>query len=189
MKHLRCIITAALLICASLFIPLSSAAQAVSLSDEQQAAVVWVMENATVDLPQDTAALIVQSAYYFADEQKLDAYHLLAMMRVESGFDLKAHSHEGAKGLMQVLPKFHKAQLRQRNPYDAVVSIEVGSLIYRECLDKARGNVRKAVSCYSGGARQYYRMVQKYKTSLTHRIVAQLFIAAPNDEQIVAHNE
>jgi soluble lytic murein transglycosylase-like protein len=168
-------------------LPHANAAEAQQLSPEQEAAVSWVMDNTAQGstLSEDEATQIVVAAYYFANERQLDPHHLLAMMRVESRFNPKARSSEGALGLMQVIPRYHKTALAKRNPLDPVVSIEVGSLVYHDCLEKANGNVRKAVSCYSGGAVKYYGLVEGHKKSLMRSIIARLF--TPTYELLAGH--
>lgn len=166
----------------------ANAAEAQQLSPEQEAAVSWVMDQTArgFTLTQERAEIIVVTAYKFATERKLDPHHLLAMMRVESRFNPKARSSEGAVGLMQVMPRWHKAALAKRDPTDPVVSIEVGSQIYYDCLNRSEGNVRQAVKCYSGGALKYYQLVEGHKKRLMRHIVAQLF-TPPNEELVVAH--
>lgn len=186
MRNLLLILTIIAAVIMASLMPNAIAAEAQQLSPEQEAAVSWVIDNTAQGhtLTQDKAALIVQAAYYFARERNLDPHHLLAMMRVESRFNAKARSSEGAMGLMQVLPRFHRDKLVKRDPTDPVVSIEVGSLVYYDCLNRSEGNVRKAVKCYSGGAMKYYQMVEAHKKSLMRHIVTQIF--SPTFEQIVA---
>jgi len=63
------------------------------------------------------------------------------MMRNESGFESTAKSKQGAKGLMQVMPKYHREKISSRNPYDVVVSIDVGARVLREYLDSNNGRL------------------------------------------------
>lgn len=40
----------------------------------------------------------------YSEEYRIDPFLVVAIMRVESSFDPQAHSHQGALGLMQVMP-------------------------------------------------------------------------------------
>jgi soluble lytic murein transglycosylase-like protein len=162
------------------------AAEAQQLTPEQEAAVSWVLDNTSKghDLEESTAVAIVQTAWQEASERGLDPHQLLAIMRQESRFNPKARSVENAQGLMQVMPRWHRAKFGKRSPYDPKASIEVGATVYFDCLTKSSGNVRKAVSCYSGGARKYYQLVEDHKKKLMRHIIAQLF--GPTSQELVA---
>lgn len=143
---------------------------------EKAAAVRWVMDNATVDLSYKQALKIVNHVYANADKHDLDPTLLLAMMRTESGFNERAKSPVGAKGLMQVLPRWHKDKLKGRSPFNAEVSIEVGATIFKDCLDSRKGNVRKSLYCYLGGAQAAYSSkVLGYKKDIQRSIIYDLF--------------
>lgn len=148
---------------------------------EQQAAIGWIVAQNTSPA---LAQAIVLNTWRYAEAAHLDPHHILAMIRVESHFNPHAHSSEGAKGLMQVIPRWHRVALAKRSPYDPAVSIEVGTSIYSACLTKTSGNVHASLACYSGGARHYHRLVNEHKRALMHYIVAQLF--APPSPVVVA---
>lgn len=177
-------LTTLVLFVLAMMMPVISAAQSGSfeqLSDEQQAAAVWVSQH---NVSHKLATTIVHAVWYYSDLNRLDPHHVLAMIRLESRFNPQAVSVEGARGLMQVIPKWHRDKLAKRNPHDPVVSIEVGTSIMRDCLNKFSGNVKKAHSCYSSGARNYDRLVAEHKRALMRTIIAQLFI--PPTPEIVA---
>ena len=92
---------------------------------------------------------------------------LLAMIKTESGFRSKAKSSEGAVGLLQVIPRWHKDKLAGRNPYLNQVSIEVGSQILYDCFTKHNRNTVKALTCYSSnGGKRYFNSVSKNQVSI-----------------------
>lgn len=177
-----------LLFCIAMVLPGPTVlAQEYELSPEQEAAVDWVLDNQSrsISLNERQAANIVQAAYFHAQLLGLDPHQILAMIRVESRFDHKATSSEGAKGLMQVIPRWHKKALANRSPFDPAVSIEVGSGIYHACLQRHAGNHLKAANCYSGGGGQkYLKLVEEAKKKLMRHMIARLFL--PTTEMLAS---
>jgi soluble lytic murein transglycosylase-like protein len=78
---------------------------------------------------------------------------LLGVIATESGFNRRAVSSAGAKGLMQVLPSGGK------DLSDPVVNVAIGSTILRGYLDASGGDLNSALSRYSGGGKGYARRV------------------------------
>jgi soluble lytic murein transglycosylase-like protein len=87
----------------------------------------------------------------------LDPALLLAVAETESGFNKSARSRVGASGLMQIMPRYHRAKLKGRSVWNVRDNIRVGAEILVEygILE----NPQKALKMYSGGARQYYQKV------------------------------
>lgn len=135
--------------------------------DEQQVMAQWVVDNGPEDMTLGKAQSIVKNVYAHAYSNNINPQLLLAMIKQESNFNKFAKSKAGAKGLMQVIPRWHRDKLKGRNPYSESVSIEVGSIIFRDCLDKFSNNSRRAFSCYSGGAKDYMRKVVSYQKHMT----------------------
>lgn len=123
---------------------------------DREVSVYWVQANATKKLSLKKAKQIVDLAYVYAEKRKLDPTMLLALMRVESGFNKRALSSAGAVGLMQVMPKYHQKAIGKRNAYLEDVSIDVGSKILKDCYRKYRNRTKAALNCYSGGGGQRY---------------------------------
>ncbi|MFT4100070.1 MAG: lytic transglycosylase domain-containing protein [Burkholderiaceae bacterium] len=85
---------------------------------------------------------------------------ILAVMQKESGLKARAVSSRGAKGLMQVLPRYHPEKIRAgESLYDPHVNIRVGSAILQEYLSAHNANLRQALAKYSGGAPGYARAI------------------------------
>lgn len=171
------ILMTCLLLCLSL-LGLHTQAQAQELTPEQAAAANWVLNESAVPLSEKQAISYVQHAYAQAKVHSIDPLRIIAIIRIESRFNHKARSSEDAQGLMQVIPKYHKAALAKRNPYDPYVSIEVGTSIYRDCLTKHKGNQFKASNCYSGnGGRKYYSLLEESNKKLQRSVILQLFLS------------
>jgi soluble lytic murein transglycosylase-like protein len=134
---------------------------------EQEIVKEWVASHATVELSEDQTEEIVRHAYAHATTYSFSPLFVLALMRVESGFNAKAVSNHGAKGLLQVLARVHKKELNGRNPLSAQVSLEVGSAILDDCMTRNQRVVYKALNCYSGGGgKKYYKEVKKHWSDL-----------------------
>jgi soluble lytic murein transglycosylase-like protein len=147
-----------------------------------QALVDWVIDNAQDTLSLNKAKKFVTTAIRYANKHSLDPLLVLSIIRNESGFREQARSSGGAKGLMQVIPFWHKDKLQGRNPYDTNVSIEVGTQILKDCWVKHDGNALKATSCYSGGGgKKYYQKINTSYLDVKRFIVEQQFL---NEEPI-----
>ncbi len=71
--------------------------------------------------------------------------------RQESGFRPCAVSPQGAQGLMQLMP-VTQTQFEVANPFDAQESLEAGSKLLKQLLDRYHGNLTLALSAYNAGA-------------------------------------
>ena len=152
--------------------------------DEQQVMAQWVVDNGPEDMTLEKAQGIVKHVYAQAYSNNLNPQLVLAMIKQESNFNKFAKSRAGAKGLMQVMPKWHRDKLKGRNPYSEKVSIEVGSIIFRDCLDRFSNNKRRAFSCYSGGAKNYMSKVTNYQ----RHMVKYIALARQDRPYLVAMN-
>ena len=104
----------------------------------------------------DDTGLAVFAAYRAANEVGLDPLLVLAMIGVESSFNPDAESSVGAKGLMQIIPRFHLAKLKAHGGEDAVLdpesNIAVGARILQEYVHRF-GSLEAGLQQYNGAAR------------------------------------
>jgi soluble lytic murein transglycosylase-like protein len=102
---------------------------------------------------QDAVHGYVAAAYRAGDQFKVDPLLVLAVMAVESRYNPVAESVLGAKGLMQVIPKFHLEKLLEHGGESALldpeVNIQVGAQILREYLRRF-GETETALQMYAG---------------------------------------
>lgn len=95
----------------------------------------------------------VTAAYRAGAEHRVDPVLILAVAAIESRFNPVAESVFGAKGLMQVIPKYHVEKLAEHGGVDALldpeVNIQVGAQILREYL-RLHGNLETALQMYAG---------------------------------------
>ncbi|MGH8686122.1 MAG: transglycosylase SLT domain-containing protein [Burkholderiales bacterium] len=95
----------------------------------------------------------VSTAYRAGRELSLDPLLILAVMAVESRYNPVAESSMGAKGLMQVIPRYHPEKLLEHGGEHALldpeINIEVGAQILREYL-RRYGDTEAALQKYAG---------------------------------------
>jgi soluble lytic murein transglycosylase-like protein len=121
------------------------------LEREQRAITDFIAKRYRVS---DTAiAAYVASAYRAGEEYSVDPLLILAIMAIESRYNPVAESTVGAKGLMQVLPKYHLDKLLDHGGEDALlepeVNIQVGAQILREYQRRFR-DTETALQVYAG---------------------------------------
>lgn len=90
--------------------------------------------------------LIVHTAQRYG----LDPALLAAMVKVESGFDPRAVSPAGAKGLLQLMDATARA-LGVQDPFDPAQNLEGGARYFRQLLERFGGDVRLALAAYNAG--------------------------------------
>ncbi len=94
-----------------------------------------------------------------ADEYNLDEDLIRAVIHVESGFNPRAVSVKGAKGLMQLMPKT-QAQYGVDRPFDYRENIAAGVKHLAYLLQRFNNNMHLAAAAYNAGE----TAVLKYKT-------------------------
>lgn len=103
----------------------------------------------------DVVSEFVRTAYAAAKQYGVDPLLVVSMMAVESSFNPIAESYAGAKGLMQIIPKYHPEKFvefgGEQSVFDPRVNILVGARIVREYLLAASGDLFTALQTYSGG--------------------------------------
>ncbi|MEA3195624.1 MAG: hypothetical protein QOD26_3957 [Betaproteobacteria bacterium] len=101
-------------------------------------------------------AVVVGTAYRAAEQSGLDPLLVLAVISIESRFNPIAESVMGAKGLMQIIPKYHRARLLEHGGEDAVLDPEsnilVGTKILQEYVYRT-GTLEAGLQTYNGASR------------------------------------
>jgi soluble lytic murein transglycosylase-like protein len=102
---------------------------------------------------QDAALDLVTLAHGVGHQLQLDPLLIIAVIAVESRFNPIAESRAGAKGLMQIIPKYHGDKLEEFGGEQAVfepsANIHVGAKILKEYLRRT-GNLGIALQMYAG---------------------------------------
>ena len=86
-----------------------------------------------------------------APRQNVSVALVREVVRQESGFYPCAVSPKGAAGLMQLMPAT-QVQFQVRNPFSPKESLEAGSKLLRDLLDRYHGDLSLALSAYNAGA-------------------------------------
>ncbi|MBI5881676.1 MAG: lytic transglycosylase domain-containing protein [Elusimicrobia bacterium] len=113
--------------------------------------------------------VVGQTVQLVWDEVKryaMDPTLVLALILQESGYNPKAQSGVGAKGLMQIMPSTGQGLgLRGSDFYDPVKNVKAGIRYLAEMLSRFNGDVKKALAAYNAGpgAVEKYNGVPPYK--------------------------
>lgn len=134
----------------------------------------WVTNSFAGNTTEAKAQKIVSSIY--DNQHSLDPITVLSVIAVESGFRESANSNHGAKGLMQVMPRWHKDKLKGRNPFNPAVSLEVGMKVLFDCGEKHNFNTYKTLNCYSGnGGNKYVNRIKKTYSAISTSLILSQF--------------
>ena len=116
-------------------------------------------------LDKDRGYWLAEQIYASAKLFSIDPHMLLALIKVESRFDSAAESPHGAKGLMQIVPRYHRQRIAeagsifQAGILDTRVNLYVGASFLSDLLDE--NTIAEALQRYNGSAqkRKYARTV------------------------------
>jgi soluble lytic murein transglycosylase-like protein len=114
----------------------------------------WTMPTSLPDAPGCEAVSGPELARLIEDiapRQNVNPALVREVARQESGFRPCAISPKGAAGLMQLMPST-QAQFQVKNPFSPKESLEAGSKLLRDLLDRYHGNLSLALSAYNAGA-------------------------------------
>ena len=85
-----------------------------------------------------------------AKEYGLNFYLIKAVIRAESGFNPKAVSPKGARGLMQIMP-INDGSLKLNDPFDPEENIRAGCRYLKRLLGRYEGKLPLALAAYNAG--------------------------------------
>ena len=152
------------------------------LNPEQQAMLAWAIDNQK-SLSPTLGERIVRTVYQYAELRHLDPMLVLSLVRLESRFNPHAVSKDGSMGLMQVRVSAHREKLHGRSPFNVRASVEVGTQILSDCMDKAKGSLFAGLNCYSGGGgKKYAQYYWDAQHKANHYLIQQLFTLPPVTE-------
>lgn len=156
---------------------LQGAAVTVRAVDPKQQAIARHLSR-TYRIAVEAADEVVMAAFESAKKLGLDPLVLLAVIAVESRFNPIAESEMGAKGLMQVIPKYHLDKLGMVGGQEAVldpwINVLVGAQILKEYVTRA-GSLEAGLQWYNGAPndenRVYAEKVLAEKERLAQAVV------------------
>lgn len=140
---------------------------------EQRAVAEFIARRYRVAESASTA--FVSTAYRVGREFSVDPLLILAVMAIESRYNPVAESSMGAKGLMQIIPRYHQEKLLEHGGEGALldpeVNIQVGAQILQEYMRRF-GETEAALQKYAGAydepTAQYSGKVLAEKARLQH---------------------
>jgi soluble lytic murein transglycosylase-like protein len=131
--------------------PIQASVAEVVLNSEQRVMAEFIAKRYRV--AEDAAGEFVAVAYRAGAQFSLDPLLILAVMAIESSYNPVAQSVMGARGLMQVIPKYHPEKLEPHGGEQALleptVNILVGAQILRE-YQRRLGDTEAALQMYAG---------------------------------------
>ena len=118
---------------------------------EQQALAEFIAKRWRI--AETAATSFVSIAYRAGKRYSVDPVLILSVVAIESRFNPVAESVVGAKGLMQIIPKYHRAKLLEQGGEDAVLdpeaNIVVGVRILQEYVHRT-GTLEAGLQYYNG---------------------------------------
>jgi soluble lytic murein transglycosylase-like protein len=121
------------------------------LEREQRALAEYISKRWRI--AESAAVNFVSISYRAGKRHSVDPVLILAVMAIESRYNPVAESIVGAKGLMQIIPKYHLDKLLDHGGEDALldpeVNIHVGAQILREYYRRL-GDQEAALQMYAG---------------------------------------
>lgn len=131
--------------------PIQVASNESAMEREQRALTEFIARRYRVS--DEATAGFVATAYRAGREYSLDPLLILAVMAIESRYNPVAESSVGARGLMQIMPRYHLDKLVEHGGAQALlepeVNIQVGARILREYLRRF-GEIESALQMYAG---------------------------------------
>jgi soluble lytic murein transglycosylase-like protein len=131
--------------------PIQASAQAAALEREKRAVTEFIAKRYRV--ADEAVSGFVATAYRAGAQHSVDPLLILAVMAIESRYNPVAESVMGAKGLMQVIPKYHLDKLMDHGGEQALldpeVNIAVGAQILREYYRRF-GDLETSLQMYAG---------------------------------------
>jgi hypothetical protein len=111
-----------------------------------------------------------QLIVYSAAKYQIDPLLIYLVMREESGFNHRAVSRAGARGLMQLMPATAR-RLGVRNIHDPFENVEAGTRYLRSLLEMFDGDVNLALAAYNAGEDtvvKYGRRIPPYRETMNY---------------------
>jgi soluble lytic murein transglycosylase-like protein len=131
--------------------PMPVAQEPMAHEREQRAVAEFIARRYRV--AEAASSVFVSTAYRVGREFSVDPLLILAVMAIESRYNPVAESSMGAKGLMQIIPKYHQEKLHAHGGEHALldpeVNIHVGAQILREYMRRF-GATEAALQKYAG---------------------------------------
>ena len=105
----------------------------------------------------------------YARQYRIDKNLIKAVITAESCFRVKARSHKGAQGLMQLIPATAK-RFGVKDSYKPKQNIRGGTKYLRFLMDRFKGDLKKVIASYNAGegAVDKYKGIPPYKETIQY---------------------
>jgi len=122
-------------------------------------------------------------------EQRLDPMLVRAIIQVESAWNVRACSHKGALGLMQLMPET-ASRFGVHDPFDAKENVRGGTRYLRFLLDRFGGDLKISLAAYNAGEKAVdkWGSVPPYKETQAYIRRINLIYAARQQETVMNAN-
>jgi len=106
--------------------------------------------------------IVIQAAYRYQIHPAL----VKAIIMAESGYNARAISNKGAKGLMQLMPATARA-LGVEDVFNPKQNISGGVRYFKQLVNQFDGNIKLALAAYNAGSRnvRHYQGIPPFKTT------------------------
>jgi hypothetical protein len=123
-----------------------------------------ILEDRAADLGESTRRRVARAVVEEARAAGLDPLLVAAIIDVESGFDARARSWAGARGLMQLRPETMAREAARNgmaagDPDDPVANVRLGVRYFRRLLDLF-GREDRALMAYNAGPNRIGELLQ-----------------------------
>jgi soluble lytic murein transglycosylase-like protein len=114
--------------------------------------------------PQPVVVDVKTAVASASDKHLIDADLIDSVIRAESGFNPRAVSPKGARGLMQLMPGT-AAKLGVQDSFDTQANVDGGTLYLRQLLARYNGDLARALAAYNAGPQrvEQYHGVPPYR--------------------------
>jgi len=114
-----------------------------------------IIEDRSPEFPEATRRRVARAVVEESRAAQLDPLLVAAIIHVESGFDARARSWAGARGLMQLRPETMAQEAARHgmaagDPFDPVANVRLGVRYFRRLLDLF-GREDRALMAYNAG--------------------------------------
>jgi soluble lytic murein transglycosylase-like protein len=134
---------------------------------------------------------LVHAAFAAGQLTQLDPLLILAVIAIESRFNPIAESDYGARGLMQVVPRFHLEKLALHGGTETVLephtNVLVGAQILDEYIERA-GSLEAGLQLYNGAMEDPSRAYAQRVLAERERLTQVLRSATPRPENAALAN-
>lgn len=115
------------------------------------------IRNDSVKLTENTLKILFPKPYLKQikkNTHSFDPIIALSLIRQESGFNTRAQSHVGARGLMQLMPRTarqFKRRLKTKHLYNPNLNIRIGTKYFNNLMNRYNKNLVFSLAAYNAG--------------------------------------